>query len=234
MSPRAATAKVAANRAKQQRFEAISSRDRLARSIGPQAAYVVAPYCGEQILIQRPDLTAFTRHKDWPQPLTSMARTLITEGDTTLKAPERIDNYLDLQYRVIVELARIEPEELAAARARDEAEFKAAQEAWDAEQAAALAAKDQEAAGALQATRPLMKNTHRDEVLAQVDASSLRPLFVTPEDSPDEDQLILLRPGDGEVASAEQGTFRFTINDLYSLIGQVMTVQAGGLITFRR
>ncbi len=234
MSPRPARVKIGENRDKQRQLAATNNLDRLARSIGPQVAYVVAPYCGEQILVQRPDLTALTTHKDWPQPLTSMARTLITEGDTTLKSPEKIDDYLDLQYRVVVKLARIEPEELATARAQDEAEFEDAQEAWNAEHKAALEAGDQEAAGALQSRRPLPKNAHRDEALMAIDVADLRPLFVTPGEAPDEDQLVLLRPGDGAVASGKDGTFRFTINDLYALMGQIMTVQAGGLITFRR
>lgn len=211
----------------------LTSRERLARTIGPQLTYVTAPYSGETILVQRPDIVALATNKDWPQPLTAAARTLISEGDTALKTPDRIATYLDLQHRAIVMLARIEPPELIEARAVDEEEHEAAKAQWEAEHKKALATKDDAAVNALTAQTPTLKTTHRDAVLATLDPDDLRPLFVLPGTEPADDQLIMLRPGDGESPDISRGEFRFHMNDLYSLMGQLMTFQAGGLLMFR-
>lgn len=234
MSPRAARAKVADNRAKQLTVARLSSRERLARTMGPRMTYITAPYSGETILVVRPDIVSLATNKDWPQPLTAAARTLISEGDTSLKAPDRISTYLELQHRVIVALARIEPPELVEARALDEEDFNAAKAEWESEHQAALAAGDEAAVNATTAKSPTAKTEHRDAVLLGLDPDDLKPLFVMPGQEPDDDQLILLRPGDGESPDEAKGEFRFNMHDLYSLMGQLMTFQAGGLIMFRR
>ena len=234
MSPRASNAKIAANRTKQQTAERLTSRERLARTMGPRMTYITAPYSGETILVVPPDIVSLATNKNWPQPLTAAARTLISEGDVTLKAPERIGTYLELQHRVIVALARVEPPELVEARALDEEAFNAAKAEWEAEHQAALAAGDEAAVNESTAKTPAAKTEHRDAVLKTLDPDDLRPLFVLPGETPDEDQLILLRPGDGQSPDEAQGEFRFHMHDLYSLMGQLMTFQAGGLIMFRR
>lgn len=233
-TPRKTALKLSEATAKQRAVARLTTRERLARTIGPQLTYVTAPYSGETILVQRPDIVALATNKDWPQPLTAAARTLISEGDAALKSPDRIATYFDLQHRAIVMLARIEPPELVEARALDEEAFEAAKAAWEAEHQVALAAKDDAAVSALTARTPTQKTTHRDAVLATLSPDDLRPLFVMPGTEPDDDQLVLLRPGDGEVPDIARGEFKFHMNDLYSLMGQLMTFQAGGLLTFRR
>lgn len=234
MSPRASNAKIAANRAKQQTVARLTSRERLARTMGPRMTYITAPYSGETVLVVRPDIVSLATNKDWPQPLTAAARTLISEGDTSLKAPDRISTYMDLQHRVIVSLARVEPPELVEARALDEEAFNATKAEWEAEHQAALASGDESGVNATTAKTPTATTEHRDAVLQGLDPDDLKPLFVMPGQEPDDDQLILLRPGDGESPDGAKGEFRFNMNDLYSLMGQVMTFQAGGLIMFRR
>lgn len=233
-TPRKTALKIADATAKQKAVARLTTRERLARTLGPQMAYVTAPYSGETILVVRPDIVALATNKDWPQPLTAAARTLITEGDAALKTPERIEKYLDLQHRAIVALARVEPPELIEARALDEEAWEADKAEWDRSHRAALAAKDEATLSALTAAMPTQKTAHRDAALALVDPDTLKPLFVMPGDEPDDDQLILLRPGDGQSPDAARGEFRFHMNDLYSLMGQLMTIQAGGLLTFRR
>lgn len=234
MSPRAANAKIADNRAKQQHVARLTSRERLARTMGPQVTYITAPYSGETILAVRPDIVSLATNKDWPQPLTAAARTLISDGDTALKTPDRIGTYMDLQHRVIVSLARVEPAELVEARALDEEAYNAAKAEWEAEHQAALASGDDAALNASTAKTPKASTEHRDALLSTLDPDDLKPLFVMPGQEPDDDQLILLRPGDGQSPDAAKGEFRFHMNDLYALMGQLMTLQAGGLIMFRR
>lgn len=233
-TPRKTALKLSEATAKQKAAARLTTRERLARTIGPQLTYVTAPYSGETILVQRPDIVALATNKDWPQPLTAAARTLISEGDAALKTADKIATYLDLQHRAIVMLARIEPPELVEARAKDEEAFEAAKAAWETEHQAALAAKDEAAVSASTATAPVAKTEHRDAVLATLHPDDLKPLFVMPGTEPDDDQLVLLRPGDGEVPDIAAGEFKFHMNDLYSLMGQLMTFQAGGLLTFRR
>lgn len=234
MTPRKTALKIADATTKQKAVARLTSRERLARTIGPQLTYITAPYSGETILVQRPDIVALATNKDWPQPLTAAARTLISEGDASLKTPDRIASYMDLQHRAIVLLARVEPAELVEARALDEEATDAAKAAWDAEHKAALEAKDEAAVNALTSKAPAPITEHRDAVLATLDPDDLKPLFVMPGATPDDEQLILLRPGDGDVPNIADGEFKFHMNDLYSLMGQLMTFQAGGLIMFRR
>lgn len=234
MTTRKTVLKLAEASAKQKAAARLSSRERLARTLGPQLAYVTAPYSGETILVQRPDIVALATNKDWPQPLTAAARTLISEGDGALKTPDKIATYMDLQHRAIVLLARVEPAELVEARALDEEATEAAKAAWEAEHKAALEAKDDAAVAALTVKAPTPTTEHRDAVLATLDPDDLKPLFVLPGQEPDDDQLVLLRPGDGRVPDIADGEFKFHMNDLYSLMGQLLTFQAGGLLTFRK
>ena len=161
MTPRKTALKIADATAKQKAVARLTSRERLARTIGPQLTYITAPYSGETILVQRPDIVALATNKDWPQPLTAAARTLISEGDAGLKTPDRIANYMDLQHRAIVLLARVEPAELVEARALDEEATEAAKAAWDAEHKAALEAKDEAAVSALTSKAPAPINPVR-------------------------------------------------------------------------
>ncbi len=234
MTTRKAALKLSDASAAQKAVARLSSRERLARTIGPQLTYITAPYSGEVILVKRPDIVSLATNKDWPQPLTAAARTLITEGDAALKTPERIEKYLDLQHRVIVALARVETPEMVEARALDEEESAAATAAWEAAHKAALEAKDEGALSDLTSRAPSPTTAHRDAALEGVDPDDLKPLFVMPGQEPDDDQLVLLRPGDGETPNLARGEFKFHMNDLYSLMGQLMTFQAGGLIMFRR
>lgn len=234
MTTRKTVLKLAEASAKQKAAARLSSRERLARTLGPQLAYVTAPYSGETILVQRPDIVALATNKDWPQPLTAAARTLISEGDAALKSPDKIATYMDLQHRAIVLLARVEPPELVEARALDEDAFEAAKAAWEVEHKAALESGDEVAANALNSRIPKLASDHRDAVLATLDPDDLKPLFVLPGQEPDDDQLVLLRPGDGRVPDIADGEFKFHMNDLYSLMGQLLTFQAGGLLTFRK
>jgi len=234
MTPRKTALKIADATTKQKAVARLTSRERLARTMGPRMTYITAPYSGETILVVRPDIVSLATNKNWPQPLTAAARTLISEGDVTLKAPERISTYLELQHRVVVALARVEPPELVEARALDEEAFEASRAEWEAEHKAAMASGDEAAISESTAKTPTAKTEHRDAALKGLDPDDLKPLFVMPGETPDEDQLVLLRPGDGESPDEAAGEFRFHMHDLYSLMGQLMTFQAGGLIMFRR
>lgn len=219
MSPRTARAKIDANRDKQRAFAALSARERLARAIGPQAFYATAEKSGVDILFVRPDLVALTKHKDWPQPLTGMARTLVYEGDRTLRVPEKLDQYLELQHRIIVELARVEPAALLEANAADDAEFAERLAAWN--------------EGDKKGKAPVPTHIHRDNALQSLDTETLKPLFVLPGGEPDEDQLVLLIPGDNQTPSLGENSVRLTIQDLLVLTGAVLSNQAGSLARFR-
>lgn len=244
MTTRKTALKIADHSAKQKSVERLSSRERLMRTIGPQVTYVTSPLAGEQILVKRPDVTALATNKDWPQPLTAAARTLIAEGDEKLKTPERIATYMELMYRTVLGLALVEPPELIEARALDDEEYEAARAEWEAARKPADKPKTQDELGAALARlgevldktgggAPVRKDTHRDAVLAGLDPDDLSPLFVAYGKDADEDQMVLLAPGDGRVPDNARGEFKFNNNDLYSIMGQLMTFQAGGLATFR-
>lgn len=233
MTTRKAAQKIADHSAQQKVIARLSSRERLMRSIGPQITYVTAPVSGEMLLMRRPDIVALATNKDWPQPLTAAARMLITEGPDSMGTPERIPNYLDLIYRVVLQLACVEPAELIEARAQDEQDYEAAKAAWEAEHKAALKAGDEAGVHATTARTPVLESKHTDAALAGVDADSLRPLFVAAGKDADEDQMILLAPGDGLSPNHERGEFKFHMNDLYTVMRQLFVFQAGGLITFR-
>lgn len=244
MTTRKTALKIADHSSKQKSVERLSSRERLMRTIGPQVTYVTAKESGESILIRRPDIVALATNKDWPQPLTAAARTLISEGDEKLKTPERIGVYMDLMYRAVLSLALVEPPELVEARAMDDEDYEAAMEIWREErkvakteapkvEAALSAALARLEAAVDAANAPARQTTHQDAVLAGLDPDGLDPLFVAYGKDAGEDQMVLLAPGDGRTPSAELGEFKFNINDLYSIMGQLMTFQAGGLATFR-
>lgn len=219
MSPRAARAKVADNRANQVHAAVLSSRERLARAVGPQVFYARAPQTGEDLLFVRPDLVALTKHKEWPQPLTAMARTLIYEGDRTLRETDKLERYLELQHLIIVELARVEPQELIAAREADRLEHEGLVAAWE--------ASDKKG------KRPEDSRRSQLAVMRELDVTALKPLFVMPGQEPDDDQLVLLVPGDNLPVSSDGAAVRFTIQDMLALTAEVLTNQAGTLARFR-
>lgn len=218
MSPRAASAKTTANRAKQA-AAVLTSRERLARAVGPQVFYARAPQAGEELLFVRPDLVSLTKHKEWPQPLTAMARTLIYEGDRTLREIDKLDRYLELQHLIIVELARVEPQELIEAREADRLAHEGQVAAWE--------ASDKKG------KRPEDSRTGTMAVMRALETEALKPLFVMPGQEPDDDQLVLLVPGDDLPVSSGGAAIRFTIQDMLALTGEVVTNQAGALARFR-
>jgi len=219
MTTRKTVLKLAEASAKQKAAARLSSRERLAQAIGPQAYYAFAPNSDVELLFVRPDLVSLTKHKDWPQPLTAMARTLVYEGDKTLRVPEKLDQYLELQHRIIVELARVEPPELLAAKDADDADYEAKIAAW--------------AEGGKVGTMPQRGTQHRDAALRGLVVDNLKPLFVVPGEEPDEDQLVLLVPGDGLAPSPAESSIRLTIQDLLVLTGAALTNQAGSMSRFR-
>ena len=219
MTTRKTALKLADASAAQKAAARLTSRERLARAIGPQVFYARAPQTGEDLLFVRPDLVALTKHKEWPQPLTAMARTLIYEGDRTLREIDKLDRYLELQHLIIVELARVEPQELVEAREADSLEYEGLVAAWE--------ASDKKG------KRPEDPRRSQLAVMRELDVDALKPLFVMPGQEPDDDQLVLLVPGDNLPVSSDRAAIRFTIQDMLSLTGEVLTNQAGTLARFR-
>lgn len=217
---------------------------RLLDTIGPDVVQVTAPGAGVKLLVDRPDLAEVARRKHWPQPLTAMVRQIIAEGLQKQTATGSIDRYLDLCFWLVRDAARVDPPELVEAMAADEAEYEESLAAWQAEVDAArkelAGAKEgsEEAAAArlliedLKSPRPAPQGTHAGAVLRELDGANLKRLFVDIE--PDEDQLILLPPGDPRRPRVEERTFKFTQGDLFALAPAIMLHQEGGFGMFRQ
>ncbi|MCE7938182.1 MAG: hypothetical protein DYG90_06195 [Chloroflexi bacterium CFX6] len=220
----------------------LSSAAALLASIGPDVVQVTAPSAGVKILVDRPDLAEFARRRNLPAPLSAAVRSIIAEGLQKQTQASNIERYLDLCYHLVASCARVDPPELAEAMAADEAEHERLVGLWQAELDAARAAlsaaegTDDETmrrieAEAVKAAQPKPVTASVDKVLGEIDASELRPLFV--ERDPDEDQLVLLPPGDPGRPSAEHRVFKFSVSDYFAMGPQIMLHQEGGFGMFR-
>jgi len=219
------------------------SSARLLSSIGPAVAQVTAPGAGVKLLVDRPDLAELAKRKQWPAPLTAMVRSIISEGVQKQTGADRVDRFLDLCFWLVRDSARVDPPELVEAMAADEEEHARAMAAWQVEFDAARQAIRDAAEGSperaaallaaedLKATKPAPATTNTDRVLAEIDPTTLRRLFVDIE--PDEGQLILLPPGDPRRPSEAERMYKFSSGDYFSVGPQILYHQEGGFGTFR-
>lgn len=220
----------------------LSSAAALLASIGPDVVQITAPTAGVKLLVDRPDLAEFAKRRNLPAPLSAAVRSIIAEGLQKQTQASNIERYLDLCYHLVASCARVDPPELVEAMEADETEHRRLVDLWQAEFDAARAAlaaasgTDEEAAReagaqAVAAARPREVTAAVERVLAEIDSSTLRPLFV--ERDPDEDQLVLLPPGDPGRPSAEHRVFKFAVSDYFTMGPQIMLHQEGGFGMFR-
>ena len=235
-----------------------STAQRLSRVLGPEVAQVLAPITGEKFLVDRPDITELARARHFPAPLTAMVRTIISKGTDQVTAPAQIEQYLSLCYELVLACARVDPPELIEAMDADAEAHEDATRAWQAEvdemeaesrrlfDAKSSAADDGVRESlerewkvvardltAKRAAKPELDSSRTRAALRAIDADTLKPLFVRPGEDADEDQLILLPPGDSTRPRAKDRTWKFGINDYTQLGAQIMTFQEGGFGIFR-
>lgn len=220
----------------------LSSAARLLGSIGPNVVQIKARTADVKILVDRPDLAEFAKRRHLPAPLSAAVRSIIAEGLQKQTQASNIERYLELCYHLVRECARVDPPEIEAAMEIDDAEHVRLLALWqeeiDAARAALAAASgtDDEAAREAEAkmvlaARPKEVTTQVDRVFREIDSAELKPLFVARD--PDEDQLVLLPPGDKGRPSAEHRVFKFSTSDYFDMGPQIMLHQEGGFGYFR-